>query len=484
MLLLCVAATAPVGEASAQSYDPFDERTLNAVGGDGQEIPVAPSGQIVQLSEAFDSSGYTTQSGEAGNTGNQTGCARGPNSVAWGGRTSWVRFVSRVDGVAFVRAETPTYDSVLWIREGPFLPRGASTFADLVNRDCIDAVSGAGGEQIPSFRVTPNRVMHVQVAGLCAVAPPPASSGCPNPDTAPGGPTRVRVVFSPDNRDGDSVPDTLDSCKDEQGPPENAGCASPAGPPDRDRDGIADADDDCPDQGGPGRPRPRNGCPDGGGAAPGPWPCLRQRMTEEGVTINDRAIGTNTTSVTLGLFWPQGTTHILVSNDGGGPFERFGLQSCIPWKLRSAGRERDTRVVYVRFRGPSVNDEAQDDIVLDETRPRVRAASVERAPARRNRFRIKVRARDTGSGVSRLEVLDRRRRRIERIGVCAKSRKVCPKSLRTTKALRTTRAPRFVRAIDAAGNRSRVMRMRSTSCPPGYKRRIRNGRIRCVKVRR
>lgn len=54
------------------------------------------------------------------------------------------------------------------------------------------------------------------------------------------------------DRDGDGVPDDVDRCPDEPGPPELDGC------PDRDGDGIPDWEDKCPDQPGP----PENdGCP-------------------------------------------------------------------------------------------------------------------------------------------------------------------------------------------------------------------------------
>jgi hypothetical protein len=47
--------------------------------------------------------------------------------------------------------------------------------------------------------------------------------------------------------DGDGVPDDIDNCDDQPGPPDNAGCPVTE---DRDGDGVADARDACPDQAG------------------------------------------------------------------------------------------------------------------------------------------------------------------------------------------------------------------------------------------
>jgi OOP family OmpA-OmpF porin len=55
------------------------------------------------------------------------------------------------------------------------------------------------------------------------------------------------------DRDGDGVPDHLDECPDEAGPPGLLGC------PDRDGDGVPDKLDNCPDE--PGLPE-FQGCPD------------------------------------------------------------------------------------------------------------------------------------------------------------------------------------------------------------------------------
>lgn len=68
------------------------------------------------------------------------------------------------------------------------------------------------------------------------------------------------------DRDGDGLPDNVDSCPDQAGPRENGGCPLPGDTtsngndtPDRDGDGVPDYVDNCPDQPGTGF---TEGCPD------------------------------------------------------------------------------------------------------------------------------------------------------------------------------------------------------------------------------
>ena len=62
--------------------------------------------------------------------------------------------------------------------------------------------------------------------------------------------------LAPTDTDGDGIPDDVDDCPDEPGPPENNGC--PIEVPDTDGDGIPDDVDNCLDE--PGPPE-NNGCP-------------------------------------------------------------------------------------------------------------------------------------------------------------------------------------------------------------------------------
>ncbi len=86
----------------------------------------------------------------------------------------------------------------------------------------------------------------MQVLVQCREAEPQCSQL--ERENAPGGPTSVRLRFTPRNADGDAFADSLDGCPSVAG--EFRGC------PDGDRDGIGDADDACPATYG----RAPNGC--------------------------------------------------------------------------------------------------------------------------------------------------------------------------------------------------------------------------------
>jgi len=89
------------------------------------------------------------------------------------------------------------------------------------------------------------------------------------------------------------------------------------------------------------------------------------------ITINDGAIFTNQTAVTLTLTAPSGTTEMIISNDGGfggATWEPFAVQK--PWTITAYGNYVIPRVVYVKFKTHGqVSGLYQDDIVLDVTAP-------------------------------------------------------------------------------------------------------------------
>lgn len=178
-----------------------------------------------------------------------------------------------------------------------------------------------------------------------------------------------------------------------------------------------------------------------------------------GVSIEDGQPFTNDRSVTLRVAFPSGTTSVLVSNDGGFlAAAQVAPERLISWRLASTGSERLPKTVYVRFRsGPFVSETYTDDIVLDETAPQVRSARLatsegasggQRAAAiashPRRRWVLSVRARDSVSGVARMQVTsDRRRRRIP-------TRRFARRLTIVSKAERL-----WVRVLDRAGNVSR-----------------------------
>jgi DNA-binding beta-propeller fold protein YncE len=177
---------------------------------------------------------------------------------------------------------------------------------------------------------------------------------------------------------------------------------------------------------------------------------------DEGVTINGGAQYTNDALVALTVEPAINTTELRVSNDG-------GFQSAVTmpvsatrlyaWTLDSSGPERLPKTVYVRFanEAESSSQNFTDDIILDQTAPKVSSAAVAETgtaggavvSARRRAFRLRVAARDNASGVARLQ-LAVRRARPGRVRV-----------FRKRFTIRAKRAPRYVRVFDGAGNRSR-----------------------------
>ena len=161
-----------------------------------------------------------------------------------------------------------------------------------------------------------------------------------------------------------------------------------------------------------------------------------------GVTIDSGAAFTRSPAVTVTAFHGRSTDAVLVSNDGGFlAAGEFAPGTPIRWRLASSGPERLPKTVWVRFRsGPFLSEAYTDDIVLDESAPRVAAA---RVSASRPGPLLHVSAADRGSGVDRMQVTTDRTRPGRAV------------AFRRRFALRTAAAPTWVRVLDRAGNRSR-----------------------------
>jgi hypothetical protein len=166
-----------------------------------------------------------------------------------------------------------------------------------------------------------------------------------------------------------------------------------------------------------------------------------------GVSINDAALVTRDAHVTLTLRWPHFATQMLVSNDGGFAGARpRPVSPELPWRLASTGPERLPKTVYVRFIGGLAGNEPyQDDIVLDETPPRIELATVKRRA--RGRYAIGVHASDRTSGLSAIQVATGH----------GATGPLLPYARRFVVASR--RSPAKVRVIDRAGNRSKWTRL-------------------------
>ena len=96
-----------------------------------------------------------------------------------------------------------------------------------------------------------------------------------------------------------------------------------------------------------------------------------------GISVNAGDRYTNSSNVNLSLVWPDGTTKIYVSNDGGfapGTVSDYDLQYTVPWVLPPQAVIPLPSIVYARFD----NDPATyyfDDIILDAIVPVLTYAS-------------------------------------------------------------------------------------------------------------
>jgi hypothetical protein len=176
---------------------------------------------------------------------------------------------------------------------------------------------------------------------------------------------------------------------------------------------------------------------------------------DQGMTIDNGALYTNDPDVTLSIIAPNRARSLRVANDGGFlAAKTFPVGQSIHWRLAESGPERLPKTVYLRF-----GNDAQtftDDIILDQTKPAVTAATVDgsgatataatlaHAAASSGRtYRVQIRAKDATSGVAKVQF--------------ATSSKRHPTALRTFKQstrVKGARAPRYVRVQDRAGNLS------------------------------
>jgi PKD domain/Beta-propeller repeat len=180
--------------------------------------------------------------------------------------------------------------------------------------------------------------------------------------------------------------------------------------------------------------------------------------TQFGVTINKGAQFTRTPSVTVNVKFPPNTSSFLFSNDGGflAPAV-FVPDSEVPWKLDSSGPERLPKTIYVRFLlGAITSQTYQDDIILDEVPPVVQQATIQPPVAASGAaraaglkpWRIKVKARDSNSGVARLQVTNNKRKPGK------------PLAYKKRFTIRAAKRPKFLRARDRAGNYSKWRKLR------------------------
>jgi hypothetical protein len=175
----------------------------------------------------------------------------------------------------------------------------------------------------------------------------------------------------------------------------------------------------------------------------------------QGMTINRGAQYTNDPDVRLSVIAPSWADSLRVANDGGfRAAKTFPVRRIIRWRLAESGRERLPKTAYLRF-----GSDAQtftDDIILDQTQPTVRSATVgsggatasaavtATAASNARTYRVRIRAKDATSGVAKVQFAVRSKRH--------------PSALRSFKRIsryKGARAPKYVRVRDRAGNYSR-----------------------------
>jgi photosystem II stability/assembly factor-like uncharacterized protein len=98
---------------------------------------------------------------------------------------------------------------------------------------------------------------------------------------------------------------------------------------------------------------------------------VASEIADYGVSINEGALFTNQTGVTLTLTAPTGTAEMMIGNDGGfagADWEPFASSKL--WTITSYGNNAIPRIVYAKFRTGGVTSGLyQDDIILDTSPP-------------------------------------------------------------------------------------------------------------------
>jgi hypothetical protein len=236
--LIVLALTAAPAQAG---YDNLPGETLN-------DAPYKSATVFDATTPVFDTNEYTVQSAETADPASYLGCG------AFGAKDAWVRFATAVKGNLTVNATTQTAGDIFYIVYRA--PTTAPSFGDLNFIGCNDGFNGMEETYVYGHEVPANTVAFVQVLVQCSETSPCDSGQL---SSAPGGPTTVRLRFKPANADGDSFPDSIDSCPAVTGSFE--GC------PDSDGDGVGDGVDACPTEFG----KASNGCrladEDGDGAS-------------------------------------------------------------------------------------------------------------------------------------------------------------------------------------------------------------------------
>lgn len=242
-LVAVLVAVACIGPSSAVAS--FDNLPGEALG----EAPYRSAAPLDATTAPFDSEAFGEQSPEVAFPASYLACG------GWGAKTAWVRFSTAVQGNLRVDVKKTTPGDLFYTVYTA--PTANPEFSDLHFLACQDGFNGPEESYFFGHEIAANSIVFVQVLVECRETEPQCSQV--ERENAPGGPTTVRLRFTPGNGDGDSFADSLDACPAAVG--EFRGC------PDSDGDGTGDADDACPGA----RGRATNGCrlpdEDGDGSA-------------------------------------------------------------------------------------------------------------------------------------------------------------------------------------------------------------------------
>ena len=129
----------------------------------------------------------------------------------------------------------------------------------------------------------------------------------------------------------------------------------------------------------------------------------------------------------LRLVWPAGATQVTITDPASGATQTLPVTASIPWTLAGSGRS----TVHVQYDWPLPAKTYTASVVVDTTRPKLTTAVAHGAT-------LSLRARDTGSGLAKLQLATRRSH---------------PSKARPYHSKVRSRAT-WARVIDKAGNRS------------------------------
>lgn len=187
-----------------------------------------------------------------------------------------------------------------------------------------------------------------------------------------------------------------------------------------------------------------------------------------GISINNAAEFTNSTSVSVSVSWPVNAESILISNDGGFRTQQaVALADNVSWTLTSSGDERLPKTVYLKFilADGSRSSVYADDIILDTTAPILTQAtgsavssstgvtlSAFRPDAKKNATRLRIVGKDGNSGIASVQIKTSAKGYVTTVPVNKAG------VVSTTVIVKSTRKMYLVRMVDRAGNPAKTWR--------------------------